>query len=82
MPWPLLSEFFARAAALRGAFAAVMKDPAFIAEGKKASLDINPTSGERLAQIVADLINTPAEIVARAKVVSDESGIEQPATSK
>ena len=71
-----------RATALRAAFAAVMKDPGFIAEGKKASLDINPTSGERLAQIVADLINTPPEIVARAKVVSDESGIEQPATSK
>ena len=42
----------------------------------------NAFERQRLAQIVADLINTPPEIVARAKVVSDESGIEQPPTSK
>ena len=68
-----------RATALRAAFAAVMKDPGFIAEGKKASLDIKPTSGVRLAEIVADLINTPPDIVARAKAVSDESSLQPPA---
>ena len=67
-----------RAEALRSAFESVMKDPVFIAEGKKASLDIKPTSGARLAEIVADLINTPPDIVARAKAVSDESSL-QPA---
>ena len=71
-----------RAEALRSAFASVMSDPGFGAEGKKASLDIKPTTGARLAEIVADLINTPPDIVAKAKIVSDESGIEQPATGK
>ena len=64
-----------RASALRGAFAKVMADPAFIAESEKAGLDVNPVSGERLAKIVDDLIATPPAVVARAKAVSDESAI-------
>ena len=69
-----------RAQALRDAFAAVMADPNFIAEGNKASLDIKPVSGERLAKIVDDLINTPADVVAKAKVVGDDSNLGKPAS--
>lgn len=65
-----------RARALRDAFAKVMADPDFIAEGRKASLDIKPISGEGLAKIVDDLNATPPAVVARAKAVSDESAIE------
>jgi hypothetical protein len=59
-----------RAAALRKAFEATMRDPAFLAEGKKLNLDISPISGPRLTDIILDLINTPPGIVARAKEVS------------
>ena len=38
-----------RAAALRAAFDATMKDPEFLAEAKKLNLDINPLSGTAIA---------------------------------
>jgi tripartite-type tricarboxylate transporter receptor subunit TctC len=59
-----------RAAALRKAFDAVMADPQFRAEGEKLKLDISPTSGPQLARIISELVNTPPEIVARARKVS------------
>jgi tripartite-type tricarboxylate transporter receptor subunit TctC len=59
-----------RAAALRKAFEDTMKDPAFLAEGKKSALDISPESGEALTEIVRDLIDTPPDIVAKAKQAS------------
>jgi tripartite-type tricarboxylate transporter receptor subunit TctC len=71
-----------RAEALRAAFAKVVADPGFLAEGQKANLDIKPTPGAKLAEIVADLINTPPEIIAKAKAASDESAIDKPAGQK
>jgi tripartite-type tricarboxylate transporter receptor subunit TctC len=59
-----------RAAALRKAFDAVMADPQFREEGEKLKLDINPTSGPQLAKIISELVNTPPDIVARARKVS------------
>jgi tripartite-type tricarboxylate transporter receptor subunit TctC len=59
-----------RAAALRKAFEDTMKDPQFLAEGKKFALDINPETGERLTEIVRDLVDTPPDIVAKAKQAS------------
>src|ERR1044071_7405370 len=40
---------------LRTAFAKTLTDPEFIAEAKKATLDINPLSGEDVKRIVDDL---------------------------
>ena len=54
-----------RVAALRKAFDATMKDPAFIAEAGKAQLDLNPVSGEELQRIVADVVATPKAIAER-----------------
>ena len=49
-----------RVQALRRAFDATMKDPQFIAEAAKLSMDISPSTGEE-AQKYSDLIaNTPA----------------------
>lgn len=62
-----------RAAALRKAFDEVMRDPQFLAEGLKLALDIDPTSGERLAKIVADLVDTPPDIVAQAKAAARDA---------
>ena len=59
-----------RAAALRKAFEETMRDPQFLAEGDKLNLDINPTPGARLSEIVGQLINTAPDTVTRAKEVS------------
>ena len=56
-----------RVAILRKAFDSLLKDGAFRADMKKAGLDIGPVPGEKIQKIVADFMNTPADIVARAK---------------
>lgn len=46
---------------LRDAFAKTLNDPEFIAEAKKANLDINPLTGAEVKKIVDDLFRlTPA----------------------
>ena len=61
-----------RIAALRAAFDATMKDPAFLAEAKTAKLDLNPLSGAELQKIVEDIVATPKPVVERlAKVIGD-----------
>ena len=46
---------------LRSAFAKTLTDPEFVAEAKKANLDINPLTGEEVRKIVEDLFKlTPA----------------------
>jgi len=64
-----------RANALRNAFERVMSDPDFLSESSKANLDIKPTSGIELTRIVLDLINTPPDIVAKAKIAGDDTGL-------
>ena len=59
-----------RAAALRAAFEATMKDRQFLSEGQKFSLDINPTGGSQLTEVVRSLIDTPPEVAAKAKQAS------------
>jgi len=60
-----------RVAALRRAFDATMKDPAFLAEAQKANVDVSPSTGEE-AQKFSDLIaNTPPAVIARAKAILD-----------
>jgi tripartite-type tricarboxylate transporter receptor subunit TctC len=44
---------------LRDAFAKTLTDPAFIAEAKKANLDINPLSGAEVKKIVDELFKLP-----------------------
>jgi tripartite-type tricarboxylate transporter receptor subunit TctC len=58
-----------RVSALRRAFDATMKDPAFLAEAAKTGMDISPSTGEE-AQKFSDLIaNTPKDVLARAKKI-------------
>ncbi|HEX9787780.1 MAG TPA: tripartite tricarboxylate transporter substrate-binding protein [Candidatus Binatia bacterium] len=45
---------------LRNAFAKMLVDPEFVAEAKKANLDINPLTGEEVKKIVEDLLKLPA----------------------
>jgi tripartite-type tricarboxylate transporter receptor subunit TctC len=60
-----------RVEALRRAFDATMKDPAFLADAAKSNTDISPSTGEE-AQKFSDLIaNTPPAVLAKAKVILD-----------
>ena len=55
-----------RAAALRAAFDATMKDPDFIADADKMKIDVSPTSGAAMASLIQELYATPKDLVARA----------------
>ena len=59
-----------RAVALRKAFEDTMKDPQFLAEGRKSGLDISPESGAELTEVVRELTDTPPDIVSKAKQAS------------
>jgi tripartite-type tricarboxylate transporter receptor subunit TctC len=58
-----------RAAALRRAFEATMKDDAFLKEARQLNLEMNPFGGERAARIVNDTINVPPELIAKSKAI-------------
>ncbi len=57
----------ARVQALRRAFDATMKDPAFVAEAQKLQLELSPMTGEAMQALVADLARTPPEISNRVR---------------
>jgi len=55
-----------RAAALRKAFMDTMTDKDFRADTEKAQMEINPVSGEKLTDLVAEIYATPKELTAQA----------------
>jgi hypothetical protein len=54
---------------LRAAFVAMTKDAEFIAASQKEKLDVRPQSGQAIAEIVAGILDSPADIRERMKVV-------------
>ncbi len=64
-----------RMAILRRAFDEMMKDRAFLDDASKAGLDVGPVAGEKIQKIVADLVNTPADIVASAKLAMEPKDV-------
>ncbi len=56
-----------RVEALRRAFDATVKDPAFLSEAATAKIDIDPLTGEEVQALVADVSRTPPDIVARVR---------------
>ncbi len=56
-----------RVVAMRRAFDATMKDPAFLEETKKLGLEIDPTSAEELTKAVNDTINQPPSVIEKAR---------------
>lgn len=54
-----------RLAILRQAFVATMDDPAFIAEAKRRSVDLEFASGEEIGAAVREIIAMPPSVVAR-----------------
>jgi len=54
---------------LRKAFMDVMKDPEFLADAKKAKLDISPLDGQELDSNVKDIFNLDPKLIPRAKEI-------------
>lgn len=58
--------------AMRKAFMAAMADPELLAQAKQASLEINPYSGEQVADLLAKAYASPKAVVAEAmKAIAD-----------
>lgn len=58
----------ARIRALREAFDATMKDPAFLADAKQTDLEVQPVSGVEVQNLVAEIYRSPPEVV---KIAAD-----------
>ena len=56
-----------RVAALRKAFDELMKDPAFLADAKKRSLEINPSTAQQIQALVNRLDGASPQLVQRVK---------------
>jgi tripartite-type tricarboxylate transporter receptor subunit TctC len=56
-----------RVQALRRAFDATMKDPEFLADAKKFSLEIDPITGEQAQTLIAKVLATPQPIAERVR---------------
>jgi tripartite-type tricarboxylate transporter receptor subunit TctC len=54
---------------LRKAFTDTMKDPEFLAEAKKANLDINPETGAELEQNVKNIFKLEPALIAKLKEI-------------
>lgn len=54
---------------IRKAFMDTMKDPEFLAEAKKANLDINPDDGATLEQNVKDILKLEPGLIAKLKEI-------------
>jgi tripartite-type tricarboxylate transporter receptor subunit TctC len=52
---------------MRKAFVDTLKDPEFLAEAKKANLDINPLDGNELERAVKDILNLEPALIPKAK---------------
>jgi tripartite-type tricarboxylate transporter receptor subunit TctC len=60
-----------RAAALRQAFNATVKDSQFLADAEKQQLEIDLVTAEETEQLLAELYNAPPAIIARAKAAME-----------
>jgi len=56
-----------RVTALRRAFDATMKDPAFLTEAAKLQLEVSPMTGEAVQALVGELARTPPAVVSRVR---------------
>ena len=54
-------------ATLRAAFDTTMRDPQFLADAGKMSIDVSPLPGAQLQQVVQKLYDTPKAILEQAR---------------
>jgi tripartite-type tricarboxylate transporter receptor subunit TctC len=62
-----------RVAALRSAFEQTVKDPDFIAEAEKQSIDVSPVSGADIAAILDKVYASSSAVIERARQISEEA---------
>jgi hypothetical protein len=55
-----------RVQALRRAYDATMKDPAFLAEAKQRKLEVDPRTGEYVESVIRSIALLPDEVLAKA----------------
>jgi tripartite-type tricarboxylate transporter receptor subunit TctC len=58
-----------RVQTLRRALLETVKDPDFLAEAKKANLEIAPASGEEIEESIRVLFSTDPKVVAKLKEI-------------
>jgi tripartite-type tricarboxylate transporter receptor subunit TctC len=61
----------ARVEALRRAFDATMKDPAYLADAEKLKVGVEPLTGEQVAALVEQVARTPSDVVARVRTAME-----------
>jgi tripartite-type tricarboxylate transporter receptor subunit TctC len=60
-----------RVEALRRAFDATVKDPAFLADADKSKIEVDPLTGEQVAALVEQVSRTPVDTVARVRAAME-----------
>jgi tripartite-type tricarboxylate transporter receptor subunit TctC len=58
-----------RVRALRRAFDDTMKDPDFVKDLKASGFDLDPMTGEELQRLIAEVVNAPADVLAKVKQI-------------
>jgi hypothetical protein len=58
------------ACALQSGFMATPKNPAFVTEANKMSLDLSPIDGEAVRKVVAQMAQTPADVIVQFKTIA------------
>jgi tripartite-type tricarboxylate transporter receptor subunit TctC len=62
----------ARVEALRRAFDATMRDPAFLAEAEQMKIDVSPMAGEEVQALIAQVHHTtPTDVVERVRAIME-----------
>jgi hypothetical protein len=60
-----------RVEALRRAFDATLKDPAFLVDADKSKIEIDPLTGAEVAALVEQVSRTPADTVAQVRAAME-----------
>ncbi|MCC6888458.1 MAG: hypothetical protein IT536_08000 [Hyphomicrobiales bacterium] len=61
-----------RVETLRRAFNAVLKDPEYLADARRQSLDSDPVDGAAITALIERIYSSPAEVIARARAAIEE----------
>jgi tripartite-type tricarboxylate transporter receptor subunit TctC len=61
-----------RLQALRRAFDATMKDPAYLEEAKSQKMDVDPMTGEEMEKLLKAIYASPPDLVQRLKTAIDQ----------
>jgi hypothetical protein len=60
-----------RVTAIRRAFDATIKDKDFLAEAEKLKIEVDPLTGEQVAELIGQIYRTPPETVARVRAAME-----------